>query len=184
MSIIRVTKKFASVLSGHQKLRLIQLAMLMLVGGLLEMCSVSLIVPFMNSVMNPEETMKKWYVDWVCHFFDIHDSRTFLMIVAFAFAFIYVFKNVYLLFEYNIQFKFVYGNMFEMQRMLLDNIINRPYERFLTINSAEVIRIISKDTSVVFNMSCGSRLFRMLLTILYCVTVSIGSSRLRSKFSA
>ncbi len=152
MSFIRVTKKFASVLSKHQKLRIFQLAALMIFGGILEMCSVSLIVPFMNAVMSPEETMSKWYVKAVCDLFDLHSPRTFLVIVAFAFAFIYIFKNVYLLLEYNVQYRFVYGNMFAMQRRLLDNFVHRPYEHFLNVSSAEVIRIIANDTAVAFGL--------------------------------
>ncbi len=152
MSIIRVTKKFASVLSSHQKLRVFQLAILMVFGGILEICSVSLIVPFMNAVMSPDETMEKWYVKAVCELFDLHSPRTFLIIVAFAFAFIYIFKNIYLLLEFNIQYKFVYGNMFEMQRRLLDNFIHRPYEYFLKVSSAEVMRIIGSDTAAAFGL--------------------------------
>ena len=152
MSVIRITKKFSSILSGHQKLRIAELIILMVAGGFLEMCSVSLVIPFMNAVMNPEKIMKKWYVKLICDLLDLHSPRTFLVVVAIALAVVYILKNIYLLFEFNIQYRFVYGNMFAMQRQLLDCYIHRPYEFFLKASSSEIIRIVNNDTASTFGM--------------------------------
>lgn len=150
MSVISIIKKFQLILSKHQKLRILELGVLMLIGAVFETMSVSLIVPFMNAVMEPEKTMQKPYVQLVCRIFDLHSPRTFLVILAFILAALYIVKNVFLLLENNIQFRFVYGNMFAMQRQILANFIRRPYEDFLSVNSGEVIRIISNDTQQVF----------------------------------
>lgn len=150
MSVLRVVKKFGTVLSEHQKLRIAELAILMVIGGFLEMCSVSLVIPFMNAVMKPEETMAKWYAKAVCSLTGIQSARTFLVIMAVILAFVYILKNGYLLLEFHVQYRFVYGNMFEMQRRLLDNYIHRPYEYFLKVNSGEIIRIVNNDTPNAF----------------------------------
>ena len=152
MSVIRIIKKFRSILSRHQKLRILELGVLMLIGAVFETMSVSLIVPFMNAVMEPEKTMQKPYVQIICRIFDLHSPRTFLVVLAVILAALYIVKNVFLLFENNIQYRFVYGNMFAMQRQILANFIRRPYEDFLSVNSGEVIRIISSDTSQVFTL--------------------------------
>ena len=152
MSVRRVIKKFSIILSKHQKLRIFELAVLMVIGGILETLSVSLILPFMDIVMNPEETMKKSYVQWVCNLFGIESSKTFLLVLSLVLAALYIFKNIYLLIEYNFQYRFVYGNMFIMQQRLLDNIIRKPYEYFLSLSSADVIRIINTDTPQVFQL--------------------------------
>ena len=152
MSVIRIIKKFRSILSRHQKLRILELGVLMLIGAVFESMSVSLIVPFMNAVMEPEKTMQKPYVQIICRIFDLHSPRTFLVVLAVILAALYIVKNVFLLFENNIQYRFVYGNMFAMQRQILANFIRRPYEDFLSVNSGEVIRIISSDTSQVFTL--------------------------------
>ena len=152
MSVIRIIKKFRSILSRHQKLRILELGVLMLIGAVFETMAVSLIVPFMNAVMEPEKTMQKPYVQIICRIFDLHSPRTFLVVLAVILAALYIVKNVFLLFENNIQYRFVYGNMFAMQRQILANFIRRPYEDFLSVNSGEVIRIISSDTSQVFTL--------------------------------
>ena len=150
MSVIRIIKKFRSILSRHQKLRILELGILMVIGGFLETLSVSLIMPFMQAVMDPEKTMANKYVQIVCRIFDLHSPRTFLVVLAGILAILYVLKNLYLLFEYNIQYRFVYGNMFAMQRQILTAYLRRPYEDFLSINSGELIRIVSRDTEQVF----------------------------------
>ncbi|GFI12412.1 protein glycosylation K [Lachnospiraceae bacterium] len=152
MSIIRVIKKFQKILSTHQKLRIAELAVLMVIGGVLELCSVSLVLPFMSAVLNPEEVMGKWYVQSVCNMFGIESASTFLIFLSIVLAVIYILKNIYLLFEYDLQYRFTYGNMLVMQRRLLHNFIHRPYEYFLKVNSGEMIRIVNTDTADSFYM--------------------------------
>lgn len=152
MSIFRVIKKFSLILSIHQKHRIVQLSILMFIGGILETLSVSLIYPFMNMIMSPDEMMQKSYIVKICSIFNIQSYRVFLVLLAVAIAVIYVLKNVYLLFEYNIQYRFVYGNMFVMQKRILDVLIHRPYEFFLGINSGEIVRIVGTDTTQAFNI--------------------------------
>lgn len=146
MSVIRVVKKFSSILSKHQKLRIFELLIMMIAGGLLEMCSVSLVLPFMDVVMKPEEAMDKWYSKLLCEFLHINSERAYLIAIAFLLAGMYIVKNIYLVFEYNIQYKFVYRNMFDMQKRLLYSFLHRPYEYFLNVNSGEIIRVVNSDT--------------------------------------
>ena len=152
MPIIRITKKFQSILSAHQKLRIAELAVLMVIGGLLETLSVSLVLPFMNAVLEPEAAMEKWYAKLICDVFRLQSPRTFLIVVAILLAGVYIFKNLYLLLEYNVQHRFVYGNMLAMRSRVLNSYLYRPYEDFLHLNSAEIIRIISQDVNHTFNL--------------------------------
>ena len=152
MLIIRVTKKFRTILSAHQKLRIAELAVLMVIGGLLETLSVSLVLPFMNAVLEPEAAMEKWYSKLICDLFRLQSPRTFLIVVAILLAGVYIFKNLYLLLEYNVQYRFVYGNMLAMKGRVLDSYLHRPYEDFLHIRSAEAVRIISTDVDHTFNL--------------------------------
>lgn len=152
MSIIRIIKKFRKILSTHQKVRIVQLGIMMVIGGMIETVSVSLILPFMNIIMEPEKTMEKWYAKLICNFFGLQSDRSFLVFIGTSLAAIYILKNVYLMFEYSFQYRFVYGNMFDMQKKLLRAFIHRPYEYFLKVNSGEIVRIINNDTSNAFNI--------------------------------
>ena len=151
MQLLRIFKKFNLILSKRQKFRIIQLAVLMVIGGLLETCSVSLILPFIDAVMEPEAAMEQWYARIICRIFGLQIPRTYLMFLAIALAALYVVKNIYLMAEYNVQHRFVYGNMFALQERMLDAFIHRPYEYFLHVSSGDVIRIISVDTKEAFD---------------------------------
>lgn len=173
MSILRIIKKFGVILSKHQKFRIVQIAILMLLGGVLETLSVALIYPFMNMIMSPDEMMQKWYVIKICDTFNIESYRVFLVLIAVVIAVIYILKNVYLLFEYNLQYHFVYGNMFIMQKRLLNVLIHRPYEYFLSINSGEIVRIVGGDTSSAFNILTTLLLLFTELTVALMLIITI-----------
>ena len=152
MIVLRVLKKFTSILNKHQKIRIIELTLMMILGGFMEMLSVSLMVPFMNAVMDPKTTMNKWYSQILCHIFHINEGETrkFLVMLALVLAVLYIVKNLYLLIQNNYQYRFVYNNMFFTQQKLLHNYLHRPYEYFLSVETGEVIRIIQNDVTNAF----------------------------------
>lgn len=152
MTIKRIISKFGMLLSDHQKIRIVELTILMVLGGILETLSVIMIYGFMDAVMSPETIMKKSYVKWICGLLNIVSVRSFLVIVAAALAIIFLLKNIYLLAEYNIQYRFVYGNMLAMQERVMGAFLSRPYEYFLNISSSDVFRIITLDIPTTFNL--------------------------------
>lgn len=152
MQFFRVIKKFSKILSSHQKFRIFELAFLMIVGGFLEMLSVSIMLPFVAAIMNPDEILDKWYVKIFCNILNLHSVKSFLIALSITFAVLYVVKNFYLICESRIQNKFVYNNMFAMESKLLDNFLRRPYEYYLNVNSSEIIRIINNDTTITFQL--------------------------------
>ena len=169
MSLLRIVKKFRMILSSHQKMRIFELTVLMVIGGLLETCSVSLMLPFMEAVMSPEEVMQKPYVQWFCNLLGLQIPQTFLAATAIVLAALFLFKNVYLLLEFNVQYHFVYGNMLLMQRRLLNGLLHRPYEFFLKASSGELLRVINEDTT---------QTFQLLLTVLNLFTELVVSGML------
>ncbi len=166
MHIFRIAKKLLFMLRDRQGISLGGLFALMLIGGLLEIASVSLIIPYIKAVMNPDDIMKNKYVGLICSSWGIADSKTFLMITACVLGCIYIFKSLYLLLEYHIQYKFVYNNMVITQKKVLSGYLHKPYEFYMSANSGEIIRIINTDISISYNL---------LLSVLTLCTESIVS---------
>jgi len=127
-----------------------ELGILMVLGGFMETMSVSLIMPFMSAVMSPDSVMNNKYVQIILNIFGIESYRGFLFFLSILMAFIYIVKNLFLLFELNIQNKFVYNNMFHTQQSLLHSYLSRPYDYYLNIKSGEVLRVIGNDTASAF----------------------------------
>ena len=151
MIIFRTIQKIKIILSGSQKKKIPQLAILMIIGGILETLSTSLMLPFMDVAMDPSKAMSNEYVVMLCNFLGIQTARTLLVFLALILALLYLTKNVYLMLEYNVQYRFVYKNLYYMQNRLLEALLHRPYEYFLNLNSGEMIRIVNTDTSRAFN---------------------------------
>ena len=150
MQVLRVLKKFNIILSNRQKLQMTKIFVLMVIGGFLETFSVSLMLPFMNIVMNPEKTMENQLVRNICRLLGIQSAQSFLVVLAITLGAVFLIKNAFLLMEYNAQYRFVYGNMIDTQKMLLNNLIHKPYEFFLKIETGEIVRIINNDTTQTF----------------------------------
>ena len=166
MSLFRVLKKFGTILSKHQKFRVFELIILMIIGGFLEMASVSLVFPLMSAVTNADDTLNSKYIKFVCSLIGINDSKTMVLFLALFLALIYLLKNAFLLFEYNCQYRFVYNNMFFMKKQLLYSFVNRPYEFFLHSSTGELMRIINTDTT---------QTFALLTTVLNMLTETVVS---------
>lgn len=146
MTIIRVYKKFKRIFSKRQMRRIFELVLLMVIGGCLETISVTMIVPFMKLVSNQEEAAQKWYIVYLYKLFDLNDYSSILAFLAILIAVSYLLKNVYVVLENYIQYRFVYGNMVDTQRRLLETIMKKPYEYFMWINTGELVQIVQDNT--------------------------------------
>ena len=175
MTIIRVIKKYNSILSSHQKFRIFELVVLMILGGLLEMCSVSLVIPFMNAVLNPEVFFQKWYAKLISQLFRVNSSRMLLVVLAIILALMYIVKNLYLLFQINVQYRFVYGNMLDMQKRMLSSYMNRPYEYYLSVDSGEIIRVMNSDIPNAFSLltTVLSFVAETIVSVMLVVTILV-----------
>lgn len=149
--MIRIVKKFGSIMTHEQKIRLVILGVLMVIGAVLEMVGVSLVFPLMTAVMD-KNFMDKPYMKVVCEMFHIQTYHEAMMLILGALIFIYVVKNAFLFLEYYLQYRFVCNNRFLVQRQLLQVYMYRPYEFYLNATTAEIMRIINTDVVNAFSL--------------------------------
>ena len=166
--MIRIVKKFRSIMTHEQQMRILLLGFLMVIGGILEMLGVSMVLPLMTAVMD-KNFMEKSYVQTLCSIFRISTYYEVMMLLLGALIFIYIFKNAFLFLEYFLQYRFVCNNRFLVQRRLLEVYMYRPYEFYLNATTGEIMRIINTDTINAFNL---------LTTVLNCFTEVVVSAAL------
>lgn len=150
--IIRVLKKYRMIMSRGQKLRIGIIILMMLIGGVLETLSVSLVLPLVTAIMQPDIIETNKYAKMVCELFDLHSANTFMIIVIIGLIAMYIGKNLFLYLEYYTQTRFVCNNRYALQQRMLQSYITRPYEFFLNESSAEVMRVISGDVAAAFTL--------------------------------
>ncbi len=149
--MIRVVKKFRSIMTREQQRGALLLAVLMLFGGLLEMLGVSMVAPLMTAVLD-SHFMEKGYVRLICGIFHIDTYYQVMMLILGALVFIYIFKNAFLFLEYYLQYRFVCNNRFLVQKQLLRVYMYRPYEFFLNASTGEITRVINTDVINAFGL--------------------------------
>ena len=142
-----VIKKFNKLLNGKQKSRLAILAIITVIGAFLEVIGVSLMLPLVTAIMQPNIIKTNKYIAYVCKILDLHSHRTFVIVCIIAVIFIFIFKDLFLMLEYYLQARFVYNNQFATQQRMLSGFLNRPYEFFLGVESGEILRVIQSDVT-------------------------------------
>lgn len=161
-----IVRKFGKLLDKRQKNRIVILFILMLMGAFLEVLGVSLMLPLVSALMQPNIIETNEMVKWVCSVFDLHSHRTFVIICICALILIYVIKDVFLMLQYYVQYRFVYNNRFATQQRLLQAYMKRPYEFYLHAESGEIVRVIQRDVAQTYDL---------LTTLLQFATESIVS---------
>ena len=87
--MIRIIKKFLKILNKQQKLRVIIIGFMMVIGAFLETLGVGLILPLVTAIMTPDFIETNKYAKMVCEIFDLHTTRTFMVVIIAALIFVY-----------------------------------------------------------------------------------------------
>lgn len=148
--MIKVTRKIFGVLSEKQKHQSILLVVLMLIGGIMESLSVTLILPLIDAVVNEATWSESWYASLICGLLGINTQRNYIIVLLIALIFIFIIKNVFLLIEYYVQYGFICRSRFHLQHMLMKEYLHKPYKYYLSSSSGEIIRVVTSDTSQTF----------------------------------
>lgn len=150
--MFRILKKFQQILNKKQKIRVIIIGIMMVIGAVLETLGVGLVLPLVTAIMDTNIIENNKYAKLVCELFDLHSARTFIIVIIMALIAVFILKNVYLFLEYYVQHRFICNNRFAIQQQLMDNYLQRPYEHFLHVDSGETVRVIISDTGTTFSL--------------------------------
>lgn len=154
-------KQFRYIFDRKQKIGLVLLLVAIVIGTFLELAGVTAIMPFINVVMDPGSIHKKWYLIWIYNYLGFKNDTNFIVFVAGMLMAVYIIKNVYLCFMYNVQYKFTYDNQRIVATRMMKAYLKQPYSFHRVHSSSELMRNISTDTE---------RMFQGILSILQLIT--------------
>ena len=159
-AIVEIVNKLRVILTRKQKQTGIVILFVIIIGSFLETLGVSAILPFIESLLTPESVMDKWYAKLLISFFSIKDTQTLTIVIGIAIIAIYFLKNLYLYFS--VMAQTIYRSKIEkyLSTKMLRAYMKWPYENFIDINTAEVIRGIGTDVIGVYNLL--DEMFRFL----------------------
>ncbi len=157
---ITMLQKISYLFDRKQKMQFIGLGILILIGGLLETLGVSMMVPLVQGIMDPEALYQNEIVGKILRFLHIETvdmgqagggNRLIIFMLA-ALMILFVVKNVYLLFQTYVQNTFVTRNRNRMISRVMREFLNRPYEEYLGADIPTVFRLTDSDIPNAFQL--------------------------------
>ena len=150
-SILDIFDKINTIYNKKQKIKFCFLFCLIVISGFMELVGISLILPFINVVINPDIIITNKYLAYIYNFFKIENTTNFLIFLAFVLIIVYIIKNFYMLIVYYFQYKILYNAQRDMSLQLIKFYIKQPYSYHLNINTSEMVRIVTQDTLNISN---------------------------------
>ena len=149
---VTLLQKVSYLFDRKQKRQIAGLALLILIGGLLETVGVSMLLPVVQAIMDPEQLMENELVGKVMEALHIETSRQLIILMLGALIALYVVKNAYLLFQTYVQNTFVTRNRNRMISRVMREFLNRPYEEYLGADIPTVFRLTDSDIPNAFQL--------------------------------
>ena len=138
-----IFKQYENILKPKDKRKIFGIVVLMVIGGFLEILSLSMIVPLIAAIVNMELITKYEIVMKIFDFIGITDEKGMLITMAIGFAVLMFLKNLVLFFMERAKKYFIANGKKSTANKLFRVYITRPYVYFLHCNSGEIITVIN-----------------------------------------
>ena len=142
-----MVKKLRYVFDRKDKMKLIGLAILMIVGSILELLAVAVFNPFIEVLMQTSSIEDDSFLKLFFAHIHLNGIEQYLVVLSALIAVIYLVKNIYLSFLQNTILSFSYTTRMNLATRLLTTYMNEPYTFHLSKNIAEMQRCLQSDTS-------------------------------------
>lgn len=172
---MNVYKRLKQLLNKKQKRTVILLIILIFFSALLETLSVSVIIPLMTAVIDPDEIFNHQIVADVLNTLNltISDKDHFIRILIGVTMGVFVIKNLYLLFLYFVQSSFVTKTEAATSVRLYNDYLGRPYEFYLNADVNAMFQTINKDIPHVFELLQESMKLITEIAVSACICIML-----------
>lgn len=140
------------LLDAKQKRLMVLIVFLMLIGGILESLSISVVIPVIEVLLDPEAIVNNKYMAGLYNALHLQSNTQFTIVMMLALIGAFVLKNLFLFFQNVVQLRFVYTNQFATSRKMMINFMNRPYEYYLNADTAVIQRSITSDVNNMYGL--------------------------------
>lgn len=172
-NIREIWQKFQFILTPSQKRWGIVLAFMTLVGAVLETLGISVILPLVSAMINPESLWNNAYIQIITQRLNITENAQLIMLVGIGVILVYILKNLYLIFLSYIRVKYACKVQRELSVEMMRSYMGRGYAYFLKVNTGEVLRGMTTSIYNTFNALLQLlRIFAEILTVL-CICIFI-----------
>lgn len=166
-----VVKKLNYIFDTAQKREIFWLFIIICIGSGLELMGVSVILPIISGIMAPDHMLEEPVYLWLYETLKFTSVKPLIMLLLISLVMVYFVKNLFLIFMYNRQYRFI----FENQRILADRMVkcymSQPYLFHVSKSSAELLRNINEDTGNFFGaLQAG---IKLLTEVMVCGVLGV-----------
>ena len=168
---MKILKQLCYLFPSKQRWKFFGLFFLQLIETCLDFFGISLILPFVNIIINADSLQDSIWFSLVEGLLGTADTRSVLLFITLLLIGIYLFKNLYSLFLMNLRIRFINTNMVKMSVKMIICYMHKPYTFHLQRNTAEIIRNINGDVNGAFGVI--SNLFTLIGDVLIVIALAV-----------
>ena len=153
---VSLLAKINYIFDKKQKGQLFILAVLILIGGVVETLGVSMMIPVISVILIPEslhrQIEKYDILQNIVNALGFNSDLKLASALLISLIFLFIFKNLYLLFLVYKQNTFISRARNDMISRVMREFLNRPYEDYLGADIPTVFRITDSDIPKTFTL--------------------------------
>lgn len=165
-----IVRKVLYMMSPGQKILSIFVLAATVLGSILECLGVSVIVPLINVLQNPDAILRNQFFRRYSFWKNI-TYHQLIVIVGGGVILLYIIKNLFFVFLSWFRIKFSCKIQREMSVKILESYLNRGYQFFLEKNFGELNRGVTTDVNGIYNVL--NALFKILSEIFTITLICI-----------
>ena len=148
----KIYRKMMVLMNRKQKLKMVQILFMMVIGAILETVSIGLVVPAIQMIMDPSCVEGDSVLAQIYRWTGFQKPGYFTALILVLIILGFVLKNVFLYFQNVVQLRFVYTNQFETSQRMMINFMKRPYEYYLNADTSVIQRMITSDVNNMYGL--------------------------------
>lgn len=166
-----IWNKFQFILTKSQKKLGIVILIMTLIGAVVETLGVSVIIPFVQAMMNAEELMQNKYVAFFVQLFHIDSASQLIVLMGIAIALVYILKNLYLTLLSYCRIKYATKVQRELSVLMMNSYMKRGYLFFAQVNTSDLLRGVIGDVNAVYQMMYHA--FRVIAELFTAIAIVV-----------
>jgi ABC-type multidrug transport system fused ATPase/permease subunit len=164
-------KQINYVMNKRQKRNIIIIFLMILLGSFIELIGVAGISPIVTIITDDSVVTTNELYKMIGNIFHFTNTRQYVVFLSVALIAVYIFKNVYIIFENNIQYRFTYNNQRRLARELLTYYAHKEYLFHVNTNVADLQRNVETDVINFWNVVLS--MMELSMELLVCVVLMV-----------
>ena len=171
--VIGIYKKYMYILTATQKRWGAVLFVLTVGGAIFETLGVSVILPLVQVMINPQQLYQYDYVNKIVSLLNITNEDGLVWLIGFAVVVVYIVKNIYLFLLSYVRAKYACKVQRELTVEMMQDYMRRGYLFFLNTTTGELLRGMSGSIGSVYEGICQTfKLFAEAFTVV-CIIIYV-----------